>query len=152
MDIGVNNNMNMFVLTGLPRITAPDYPFGIFILSLRHINTGKCIELSHQMLVHCTIVTDSSFVCKSLKIMSSYYIYNINVHTILFGSIINSHIILFFHWNLKYRNYTIIKTKWCFSWLTAMEYLCHKWPWICSTCRKHFPVLSSFMIYDRVCN
>jgi hypothetical protein len=33
-----------------------------------------------------------------------------------------------------------------------MEYLCHKWPWICSTCRKHFPVLSSFMTYHRVCN
>ena len=25
-----------------------------------------------------------------------------------------------------------------------MEYLCRKSPWICSTCRKHFPVLSSF--------
>jgi hypothetical protein len=24
------------------------------------------------------------------------------------------------------------------TWLTVMEYLCHKWPWICSTCRKHF--------------
>ena len=26
-----------------------------------------------------------------------------------------------------------------------MEYLCHKWPQICSNCRKHFPVLSSFI-------
>jgi hypothetical protein len=25
------------------------------------------------------------------------------------------------------------------TWLTVMEYLCHKWPRICSTCRKHFP-------------
>ena len=33
------------------------------------------------------------------------------------------------------------------TWLTAMEYLCHKWPRICSTCRKHFPVLSSFINY-----
>ena len=24
------------------------------------------------------------------------------------------------------------------TWLTVMEYLCHKWPQICSTCRKHF--------------
>ena len=23
------------------------------------------------------------------------------------------------------------------TWLTVMEYLCHKWPQICSTCRKH---------------
>ena len=29
------------------------------------------------------------------------------------------------------------------TWLTAMVYLCHKWPRICSTRRKHFPVLSS---------
>jgi hypothetical protein len=36
------------------------------------------------------------------------------------------------------------------TWLTALEYLCHKWPQICSTC-KHFLVLSSFMIYHRVC-
>jgi hypothetical protein len=34
-----------------------------------------------------------------------------------------------------------VATMTCF---TAMEYLCYKWPWICSTCRKHFPVLSSF--------
>jgi hypothetical protein len=32
------------------------------------------------------------------------------------------------------------------------EYLCHKWPWICSICRNHNPVLSSFMTYHRVCN
>ena len=38
------------------------------------------------------------------------------------------------------------------TWLTAMEYLCHKWPGICSTCGNHFPVLSSFMTYHRVCN
>jgi hypothetical protein len=37
-------------------------------------------------------------------------------------------------------------------WLTAMEYLCYKWPRICSTCRKHFPVLSSLTTYYRVCN
>jgi hypothetical protein len=30
------------------------------------------------------------------------------------------------------------------NWLTAMKYLCHKWPQICSTCRKQFPVLFSF--------
>jgi hypothetical protein len=38
------------------------------------------------------------------------------------------------------------------TWLTAMEYLCHKWARICSICRKHFPVLSSCMTYHRVCN
>jgi hypothetical protein len=34
------------------------------------------------------------------------------------------------------------------NWLTNMEYLCHKSPRICSTCRKHSPVLSSFMTYQ----
>ena len=38
------------------------------------------------------------------------------------------------------------------TWLTVMEYLRHKWPRICSTCCKHFPVLSSFMTYHQVCN
>ena len=31
------------------------------------------------------------------------------------------------------------------TWLIFMEHLCHKWPRICSTCRKHFLVLSSFI-------
>jgi hypothetical protein len=34
--------------------------------------------------------------------------------------------------------------------LTAMEYLCYKRSLICSTCRKHFQVLSSCMMYHRV--
>jgi hypothetical protein len=29
------------------------------------------------------------------------------------------------------------------TWLTDMEYLCHKWPRICSTCRQHFLVLTT---------
>ena len=34
----------------------------------------------------------------------------------------------------------VITSKCCsrHPWLTVMEYLCHKWPPICSTCRKHF--------------
>ena len=35
------------------------------------------------------------------------------------------------------------------AWLTVMEYLCHKWPRICYTCRKYFPFLSSFTTYYR---
>ena len=38
------------------------------------------------------------------------------------------------------------------TWLSATEYICQKWPRICSTCRKHFPVPSSFMTYHRVCS
>ena len=29
------------------------------------------------------------------------------------------------------------------AWFTDMEYMCRKWPRLCSTCREHFPVLSS---------
>jgi hypothetical protein len=36
--------------------------------------------------------------------------------------------------------------------LTATEYLCHKWPRICSTCRKHFSVISAFIFCHRLCN
>ena len=36
--------------------------------------------------------------------------------------------------------------------VTVMEYLCHKSPRLCSICRNHNPVLSSFMTYHRVCN
>ena len=38
------------------------------------------------------------------------------------------------------------------TWLTDLEYLCHKWLWICSFYCNHNPVLSSFMIYHWVCN
>ena len=31
-------------------------------------------------------------------------------------------------------------------------YWCHKWPWICSVCRNFYPVISSFMTYNEVCN
>ena len=34
-------------------------------------------------------------------------------------------------------------------WLTVMEYMCHQWSQICSTCRKYSPVYSSLMTYHR---
>ena len=32
------------------------------------------------------------------------------------------------------------------------EYLCHKWPQICSICCNHNTVLSLFMMYPQICN
>ena len=32
-----------------------------------------------------------------------------------------------------------------------MEYLCHKRPRICSSCRNHFPALFSYVSYHLVC-
>ena len=37
------------------------------------------------------------------------------------------------------------------TWLTFTEDLCHKLPGICSVCRNHNPVLSSFMTDHRYC-
>ena len=45
-----------------------------------------------------------------------------------------------------------VRTVATMTWLSATEYLCQKWPRICFTCHKHFPVPSSFMTYHRVCS
>jgi len=37
------------------------------------------------------------------------------------------------------------------TWLTATEYLCHKWPMICYVCCDRNPLLFSFMTFHRVC-
>jgi hypothetical protein len=44
-------------------------------------------------------------------------------------------------WSHQFQCFTVATM----TWVTVMEYLCHRWPRICSTCRKHFLVLSSFM-------
>jgi hypothetical protein len=51
-------------------------------------------------------------------------------------------------WSHHFESFTVATI----TWLIVMDYLCHKWQLICSTCRKHFPILSSFMTYHRVCN
>ena len=39
------------------------------------------------------------------------------------------------------------------TWLTLAEYLCHRWPWLCSVSGSHYLVLrSSLMSYHRICN
>ena len=47
-------------------------------------------------------------------------------------------------WSHHFESFTVATTM---IWLTLEEHLCHKWSRICSTCRKHFPVLSSFITY-----
>jgi hypothetical protein len=51
-------------------------------------------------------------------------------------------------WSHHFERFTVA----IMAWLTAMEYLYHKWPQICIDCRNHNPVLSSLMTYHRVCN
>ena len=36
-------------------------------------------------------------------------------------------------WSHHFESFMVVTM----TWLTVMEYLCHKWPQICSTCRKH---------------
>lgn len=38
------------------------------------------------------------------------------------------------------------------TWSSATEYLCHIWQRICSVCRNHNLVLSSFMTYHQICD
>ena len=38
-------------------------------------------------------------------------------------------------WSHQFESFTFVTM----TWLTVMEYLCHKWLRICSICRKHFP-------------
>ena len=50
----------------------------------------------------------------------------------------------------RFETFTVV----IMSWLTATEYLCHKWQRICSTCRKQFSVLSFFITWliTGICN
>jgi hypothetical protein len=49
-------------------------------------------------------------------------------------------------WRHHFHSFTVATI----TWLTVTKYLFHKWPRICSTFHKHFPVLSSFMTCLRV--
>jgi hypothetical protein len=60
-------------------------------------------------------------------------------------------IILMFSW-LSWSHHFKSFTASTMTWLTSMDYFCYKGPRICSTCRKHLPVLSSFMTNHRICN
>ena len=45
---------------------------------------------------------------------------------------------------------TSIVTVVFMTWLTVLEYLCHRWPWMCFVCRSYNLVfLSSFLIYHQ---
>ena len=77
-------------------------------------------------------IVNFPFICSNISTAHSYGVY-LSVDTIF-----QSH---------HFESLTVATM----TWLTVIEYLCYKWPWICSTSRKHFPVLSSFMTYHCVC-
>jgi hypothetical protein len=98
------------------------------------------------------------FTCSNIPAAPAYGVYNsqlirysiacgsyqdfLDRGLLLTGNLLNQ------SWSHHFESF-MVATMTC---LTVMEYLCHKIPWICSTCRKHSPVLSSFMTYHRVCN
>ena len=55
---------------------------------------------------------------------------------------------LWLNWSHHFESCTVA-TMTC---LNVTEYLCHKWPCICSVLCNHNPVVSSFMTYHRVCS
>lgn len=60
--------------------------------------------------------------------------------------IITSSVSLCFPWRAKYLECPKLKPFHIYmTWLTGMEYMCRKWPRICSTCRQHMSVCPSFM-------
>ena len=95
---------------------------------------------SHPVL-WCSCYSIFSFVCmfyRSLFVLLYFFFFG---HCVVCSSIYGLWLPL---WYLQ----TLLEV---ITWLTVVDYLCHKWPWICSTYRKHFPVLSSFLMYHRVC-
>ena len=51
-------------------------------------------------------------------------------------------------WSHHLENFTVATM----TWLTAMEFLRHKWSRIWYTFRKHVPIISMFMTSHRLCN
>ena len=47
----------------------------------------------------------------------------------------------FLSWRHHFESFTVTTM----IWLSVTGYMCHKLPWICSTCGKHIPIHSSFM-------
>jgi hypothetical protein len=67
---------------------------------------------------------------------------------LLTRNVLNHGFLLVKLWSHHFEHFTIATM----ASLNVTDYLCHKWPWKCSTCRKHFTVLSSFMTDHWVCN
>jgi len=87
------------------------------------------------------------FICRSISAALAYRVYTSQL--IRYCSSCGSYHDFLFRGLLPKRklNHGFSRT-----WLTVTEWLCHKWPRICSVCHTHNPVLSSFMAYHWVCN
>jgi len=91
------------------------------------------------------------FICRNIPVASSYEVYISQL--IQYSRACGSYQDFLDRWLLLKRKllsqgFLMVKLK---SSLRKF-YGRHQWPRICSTCRKQFPVISSFMTNHRVCN
>jgi hypothetical protein len=97
-------------------------------------------------------IADFPFICSNIPAVPAYevYIYQMKRYSKACGSYHNSldrgllltrNLLnqgsLLVSWTHHFVNFAVATM----TWLTAMEYLCHKWSQIYSPCRKHFLVL-----------
>ena len=95
--------------------------------------------VSHTVFTRVRLPHLFSFLCCAFFLRPVYCVPNVSDVSGL--SILNCH----FGFLLSFT----VATMTC---LTATDYLCHKWPRICSVRRNHNPVLSSFVTCHWVCN
>ena len=83
---------------------------------------------------------------EKLDLPSLYWFSKLHKCSVLWRIVCLFFVILYFlSFDLSWVHYFESFTVATMTWLTVIEYLYHKWPRICSTCRMHFPVLSTFI-------
>jgi hypothetical protein len=121
-----------------------------------NISVVICDTVALNKLVQYCKQKEKHYGCNDMKFNYIYYevrITKIKIWKRIMFSVISCFCIVvrciiiqsWLSWRHHFEHFTVA-TK---NWLTVMECQCHKWPRIYSTCRKHFPVLSSFMTYHR---
>ena len=95
-------------------------------------------------------IVNFPFICSSFRGASAYgvyisqliryssacgsYQYFLNRVLLLTRKLLDQGFLSWLSWKYNFASFTVTTM----TWLTAMEYMCHKWQRICSTCRKHF--------------
>ena len=96
----------------------------IFPLSTSHIFVAKFQQYLHMKMIRY------SRSCGSF--------HNFLDSGLLLARNLLNHRFLLLSWSHHFVSFTVATI----TWLTTMDYHCQKWPKMCSTFRKHFPVLS----------
>jgi len=122
---------------------------GMFDVNLEIVNEGRLRTKRYEKRDDFNF----PFICRNIPVASAYEVYVSQL--IQYSRACGSYQDFLDRWLLLTRKLLSQGSYWL-SWSHHMgnryEDPCHKWPRICSTCRKQFPVLSSFMTNHRVCN